>query len=95
LYDRRAEIWAFDAASGARKLRTFHETSVPMSLNGGSSSSAQIERLVSVLFDLLLCGIVSKVRLIMVMPLKYRYVGNTVAILVRVFTTAISASFAV
>lgn len=28
LYDRRAEIWAFDAAHGARKLRTFHETSL-------------------------------------------------------------------
>ena len=25
LYDRPAEIWAYDAVQGARKLRTFHE----------------------------------------------------------------------
>lgn len=27
MYDRPAEIWAFDAAEGAKKLRTFHEAS--------------------------------------------------------------------
>ena len=27
LYDRPAEIWAYDAATGAKKLRTFHEAS--------------------------------------------------------------------
>lgn len=28
LYNRPAEIWAFDPKSGARKLRTFHESRV-------------------------------------------------------------------
>jgi len=43
LYDRRAEIWAFDATLGARKLRTFHETSLAgfqRDHSGGSASSS-------------------------------------------------------
>ena len=51
MYDRRAEIWAFDATLGARKLRTFHETSLAgfqrdhSSGSASSSGSAQFGRL--------------------------------------------------
>lgn len=38
LYNRPAEIWAYDASRGARKLRTFHETTQPTSRLTSSSS---------------------------------------------------------
>ena len=37
LYDRPAEIWAFDPTVGARKLRTFHETLSTTTATGGST----------------------------------------------------------
>lgn len=40
MYNRPAEIWAYDAKSGAKKLRTFHESVVHSATNTSSSSSA-------------------------------------------------------
>ncbi len=39
LYNRPAEIWAYDAVQGARKLRTFHETAQYQSLSNTNSSN--------------------------------------------------------